>query len=190
MPRGGLRQGAGRPGLKAQAELCLHMDIRTIQRAGMLQGGYVGALRWKHSHSGEAAGMVHFSAAGSSVRLDYGAAGKESSQSISITRTRCHFGGSRPWFVCPIRGERVAILYARDGRFACRRCQRVAYQSQSEDGMSRMNRKLRRIEAKIGPQCKRPKGMHRASFERLLDALCQCEDKWESAMVYVVERCT
>lgn len=185
--RGGRRYGAGRPGSKAKAEQILSLDVRLIQRAGMLRPGYVGELNWKNN-SGEPAGSIRISAAVDSIRLDHGMDRKACSQSITIVRTRCHFGGSRPWFVCPIGGDRVAILYAWAGRFACRRCQHIAYLSQSEDLIYRIQRRQRKIEEKLGPHCERPKGMHAITFERLLEEIGRCEASQNVPMDRVAAR--
>jgi len=52
---------------------------------------------------------------------------------VSITWTACHYGGTRPWFICPALGcyRRVAILYIGVG-VACRHCLHLAYESQRE----------------------------------------------------------
>ena len=47
-------------------------------------------------------------------------------------------------------------------RYACRRCARVAYYSQSEDAIDRMWRKQRKIEAKL-----ERKGLHEKTKEKL-----------------------
>ena len=51
---------------------------------------------------------------------------------IWIEWTPCHYGGKRPWFVCPRGcGHRVAILYYGESP-ACRHCYRLTYESQQE----------------------------------------------------------
>ncbi len=50
-----------------------------------------------------------------------------------INWTDCNYGGRRPWFACPICGNRCRILYGGGGRhdeFACRTCQNLSYISQ------------------------------------------------------------
>ena len=37
---------------------------------------------------------------------------------VAITRTACHLGGARAWFICPCSGHRCAILYP----VQCRHC--------------------------------------------------------------------
>jgi hypothetical protein len=181
MPRGGWRFGAGRPGWKATAELSQALDVRRLHRSGRLRTGYVGEVRWINTPRGDLAGSVAIRAQGHSVQLEYMANNTSCSQTIALVRTRCYFRGSRPWFVCPIGGECVAVLYAPDGRFGCRRCQRVAYQSQSESAIRRLNRKQRKLQAKLGSNESRPKGMHHATYDRLLEGLCQNEEEWCAA---------
>lgn len=45
---------------------------------------------------------------------------------VGLTWLDCHFGGSRPLFVCPRCERCCAILYERE-HIACRRCHHLAY---------------------------------------------------------------
>lgn len=55
---------------------------------------------------------------------------------VSLTFTRCFFGGYRYWFVCPLIcngvpcGKRVGVLYLTGKYFGCRSCHRLLYDSQ------------------------------------------------------------
>lgn len=49
---------------------------------------------------------------------------------VSLTRTECHFGGTRTWFECPNCNQRCAKLYFRDSSFRCRKCHGLGYRSQ------------------------------------------------------------
>ena len=51
---------------------------------------------------------------------------------MRLSRSSCHYGGERPWFLCPHCGRRVAILYG-GAVFACRTCYGLAYEVQRED---------------------------------------------------------
>ncbi|KTC64691.1 Uncharacterised protein (plasmid) [Legionella adelaidensis] len=94
---------------------------------------------------------------------------------IDILWEDCHFGGQRPWFICPLKkcGRRVAILYG-GPIFACRHCYKLVYQSQREGVSDRAIRKAEKIRARLkwntgileGTQDK-PKGMHWRTYERL-----------------------
>ncbi len=51
-----------------------------------------------------------------------------------LTVTPCYFGGVRYWFTCPCCLDRVGCLYlAHSEIFGCRRCNHLAYDSQSEN---------------------------------------------------------
>jgi hypothetical protein len=95
-------------------------------------------------------------------------------QTILLTRTSCHFGGSRIWLVCPKCLTRVAALYAPWKYFLCRHCYRLTYPSQLESASYRLMRKARKIRERLGadnnlfmPVIAKPKGMHWQTFVRL-----------------------
>jgi hypothetical protein len=95
-------------------------------------------------------------------------------QRIELARTPCRFGGSRVWFRCPRCWRRVAILYL-FGWPACRTCARLRYPSQSDDAIGRSWRRTWRIERRLAAGAakwnfRRPKGMRRATFKRLMSA--------------------
>lgn len=95
---------------------------------------------------------------------------------VSLNWTSCHFGGQRPWFLCPSCGRCVAILYG-GATFACRRCHDLAYASQREDEFYRILRRARKIRARLGWKGTfgpKPKAMHWQTFERLIQAHDDC----------------
>jgi len=73
------------------------------------------------------------------------------------------------------------VLYLRGG-FACRHCSRVVYASQSEDALGRLWRKQEKAEAKLGENWQRPKGMHRTTYERVLNRILDCEGRRDDAL--------
>lgn len=188
MPRGGSRYGAGRPNWKLKAEQSLPLDVRRMHRAGVLRQGYAGGWHWTNSYTGEPAGNIGFTIEPGGVLLRYTVNGDSRNQYVPLEHTGCHFGGARPWFVCPIRGERVAVLYMRGGRFACRRCNRIAYLSQSDDLTGRAWRKQAKLECRLGEDWERPKGMHATTYERLLGILEECETVRDGALILALER--
>jgi len=65
----------------------------------------------------------------------------DTEQTIVITYSECHFGGYRPWFLCPgLRGhyckQRVGKLYLYSGEYACRRCHNLTYKSRMRNPRS------------------------------------------------------
>jgi hypothetical protein len=180
MGTGGSRYGAGRPALHVKAEHCKRIDVRRWQRDGALRAGRAGSWQWTNSETGEKVAEIGYRSDGSSVRLDYSIDGRDCSQRVSLTQSACNYGGTRSWFVCPVRGQRVAVLYLRAGRFACRHCQRIAYASQSGDALDRTWLRQQKIESKLGKHWQRPKGMHQTTYDRLVSAIMECEE-WRDA---------
>ena len=187
MGTGGMRYGAGRPALHVKAEHCRSIDVRRWQREGILEAGRAGTWQWCDPDTGERRASIGHQANHGSVRLNYSIDGTPHAQTIGLTKTACNFGGSRQWFTCPIRGERVAVLFLRAGRFACRHCQRIAYGSQSGDLCDRTWRKQSKAEAKLGLYWARPKGMHHATRERLLSIIWACEERREADLSRFLE---
>ena len=176
MSRGGARVWAGRPGWRAKAEQSLSLDVRAMHRANALRDDYGGIWIWRTSGTGDSASTIRFQFSGEVLGLRYSVDGVSKSQEVCLTRTPCHIGGSRPWLICPIRGERVAVLYFRASRFGCRHCQRIAYSSQSEDATGRLWRTQRKLEAKLADGLQRPKGMHATTYDGILERIEACED--------------
>ena len=182
MGTGGMRYGAGRPGWLGKAEHCLRLDVRVWKRKGSLHSGSSGSWSWTNASTGQERGSIGYHAVNNAVKLSYSVDDSPRAQCIGIEVTACHFGGTRPWFVCPVRGERVAVLFLRAGRFACRHCQRLAYASQSEDELARTWRRQRKAEDRLGEHWLRPKGMHHSTYERLIEVIGDCEAERDRAI--------
>jgi hypothetical protein len=165
-----------RYGTRPLAEHCLQLDINRLTREDLLRPGLSYSVRWD---SGSNIGIETFPEA---IELSYTInPGKEDEEHIRYhvpyTRTPCNFGGYRYWFICPSRrcGRRVAKLYSLRRYFLCRHCHNLAYASQNEDKVARLNRKMRKLRSKVGgssddlisPFPEKPKGMHWETFLRL-----------------------
>jgi hypothetical protein len=94
---------------------------------------------------------------------------------INLTTTNPQYGGKRWWFICPLRGcsRRVGVLYLTGTYFGCRRCLKLAYESQNEAPHSRMLTKAQKIYYKLGGKggidwVPRPKGMHQKTYDKLI----------------------
>ena len=182
MGTGGSRHGAGRRATHVKAEHCRRIDVRRWQREGILHAGRAGGWQWTDPDTGKQTAAIGYRANGGSVTLNYSIDGEPRTQVVWLSETACNYGGARQWFTCPIRGERVAVLFLTAGRFACRHCQRIAYGSQSGDPIDRTWRKQAKVEAKLGPNWVRPKGMHATTRDRLLSIIWQCEERREVAL--------
>lgn len=62
---------------------------------------------------------------------------------VELTTTRCHYGGVRYWFVCPLYkggrycGRRVGVIYSIGKWFGCRHCGEICYDAQLSGGRFR-----------------------------------------------------
>jgi hypothetical protein len=59
--------------------------------------------------------------------------------------------------------------------YACRKCNRISYFSQTEDALGRIWRRQVKIERRLGVDRERPPGMHQITSEWLLKQLATCE---------------
>ncbi len=178
MGTGGPRTGAGRPGYRVKAEQLCRVDVTHWQRQRRLQSDC--AFIWRWVANGESVAAINVYVTGAEhVTLAYRFANdpipKDCSTTIRLLRGACNYGGLRYWFECPICLKRVGLLYQRFRRFACRHCQQVAHSSQSEDAHDRAWRKAQRIETRLGPHWKRPKGMRHKTYSRLKERLIDFE---------------
>ena len=188
MGTGGRRCGAGRPAGRGRAEHCRHIDVRRWHREGMLRNGSGGSWQWSDPETGEMRAVIGYRADEFSVALSYSVNGRDCSQRVWLGESACNYGGKRPWFLCPIGGERVAVLYLRGSRFACRHCQRLAYASQGGNALSRGWQRQHRTEAKLDDDWQRPKGMHHATHVRLLSILVNIVEARDAALGHYLTR--
>ena len=172
-------------------ELHRSIDINDLRRNGIFCADKTCSRSW--SRGGDPNGEVHVASAADGVILLANAPGLDSSekweqivQGIHVTWMPCRFGGRRPWFVCPVTscGRKCAKLYLGRGFFACRKCHRLAYTSQTEPVGRRGLHKARKIRASLGGGANvferfpdRPKGMHLATYQRLRTAHDRAADR-------------
>jgi hypothetical protein len=173
--------------MHAKAENCRQIDVRRWQREGVLQAGSNGAWQWSDAATGAHRASISYRTEGRQVILRYLIDGERRDQTVRLSASACNYGGGRPWFICPVRGERVAVLYLRAGRFACRHCQRLKYASQSDDDCARTWRAQAKAERLLEADWRRPKGMHGATHERLLARIFGCIERRERALSLSLE---
>jgi hypothetical protein len=169
--------GSGRTGWRVSCENCLSIDVRRLAREKLLADGTWFNWRWNN----EANSTISVRVEGDYVNFSYSVDGEPQTQRVGLARTRCHFGNHRKWFWCPCCTRRSANLYFRSGRFACRRCNRLAYLIENQDYGQRQWMKAERIERRLGPEMERPKGMHQSTYRALLDrynTIHQARDVW------------
>lgn len=145
-----------------------HVDIRELRRQGQLQGVTPdpgGSLEISWTVGEQTVGEQK-------VR-----------QSIALAWTACHYGGHRPWLVCPGCGRRVVVVYRAGPDFRCRRCYGLGYQSQGEGEQDHWFSKAHRIRERLGVvgsltlHPPRPKGMHLMTYYRLWYELIEATNR-------------
>jgi hypothetical protein len=164
------------------------IDVRWIQREGRLHAGKCFVFPW--SRAGEPYGQAYVLVGDDVIFLVLVAPSDQGSKCspvigrMAITWTACHFGGRRPWFVCPHCGRRSAVIYIAGEYVAYRRCLGLAYASQQEPVRQRGLCKGRKIRDRLGGSTNmavafpdRPKGMHRTTYKRLHAAHDQAADR-------------
>jgi hypothetical protein len=162
---------------KSTCESYLRIDIRYLNRKGWLKPGTLGGLSW--SRNGEPSGKISFRTHTDYLVLDfktrdYGDADWQPVvQQVRISRTPINFGGERAWLHCPRCERRCLILYG-GGRFYCRTCYRLGYESQREDSWQRAITRTQRARERLGGSESiddlfppKPKGMHWKTYRAL-----------------------
>lgn len=109
------------------------IDVNWFLRQGCFNQSY-STINWSRGdHKTGSIGM-YTQYAGDEVtgfELSYTSNGESLKYIVPVIWTPCHYGGQRPWFLCPNRncGRRVTKLYG--GKyFLCRKCQGFWYDSQ------------------------------------------------------------
>lgn len=117
---------------------------------------------------------LDFSGFGDYDYLTFKRDGKE--YQIGVAKTALHYGGYRYWLKCDYCSRRVVELFiTHKPQIACRHCIRAKYESELESKLHRDARAARTIRAKLGwdmdytfYNSRRPKGMHKKTFDRLV----------------------
>lgn len=173
---------ARRPGLgKTTCEACLALDVGRWHRDGHLRPG--GSFTWIwRSQTGAMAASIGVTVLDESVVLAYHRHGEPQpvEQRVALTTTTCHFGGERPWFLCPSCGKRAGKLYlaSHPAAFACRSCHDLTYVTRQEGpkfrGLSRANRLRVKLGGQPGmdtPIPSKPTRMHRGTYSRTIETI-------------------
>jgi hypothetical protein len=151
----------------------LRLDVYYLHKHGMLALGRVSTLNW--NRNGERLASIGIWADNGRIILKYrfrppGGEWEDKEYPAAIGWTACHFGGKRPWFLCPCCGRRVAVLYG-GSIYACRHCHNLAYDCQRKAAHRRLLDRALKIRERMGWETDwgaKPKGMHWKTFERLV----------------------
>jgi len=117
------------------------------------------------------------------IEVSYTHRSKPYQYSIQLSKSACHYGGYRYWWLCPKCSQRVSVLYCA-GVYVCRHCIGACYGSQLQQPIDRIYSQLNAIRIRLGWQVgiihgigERPKGMHQSTFNKLLKEYQQLEQK-------------
>ncbi|MDB5869544.1 MAG: hypothetical protein JWP96_1876 [Polaromonas sp.] len=169
---------SGNHGGKRTTSDMLALDVRKLQRDGLLKPERSISLTW--SRNGKLEATIDIQVRTDSVTLDYrqrkrGGEWQAMKYPVRLAWTPCTYGGQRVWWLCPAVGcgRRVAVLYG-GSVFACRHCQKLAYKSQRETPNDRAYRRANNLRDRLGwvpgvihGAGVKPKGMHWRTYWRL-----------------------
>lgn len=117
--------------------------------------------------------------------------GRQMPYLVKTTRTKCYFGGSRPWFKCILCDKRAGVLYLNEdgNHLFCRECSNLRYRSQVVGGSNRMLMRYfdadERAEAVFdGPQ--RVKIWHKGAFTKRFQRFLKHRQKAEKLSRFFV----
>lgn len=176
MLRGGIRAGAGRPPEYRKVENCRFLDIRQLQRWGILTSPWQGQWRWLHPRKNSVLSALSIFSYRDGLQLTYVSGKNLIEEALQVERTRCSLGGSRPWFVCPSCRRRAVKLYLRDSKFRCRICQGLRYTTQSMVRVERLRFAISKLEGQLSPHWCRPIGMHHSTRKELIERIIALEE--------------
>jgi hypothetical protein len=170
--------GSGRIGEKTLTSQMMELDVRELYRHGYVQKSASSYAELQHKGINEYRNiLIYFDSEQLTINYSYERYSGDRKRVNTIVQfdwTPCHYGGFRPWFLCPKCGKRVAILYG-GKHFNYRICRKLAYPSENESKASRLLRKAnnikRRLNGEPGVQNMimfKPKGMHQKTFDRLV----------------------
>jgi hypothetical protein len=144
-----------------------YIDVRMLHRRGALTDSWVTfapMLGWR------GIGKIH--ASQYLVLVEW--CDQVDPQTISVSWTRLHFGGGRPWLHCPC-GRRVVRLLKGRVCYQCRQCLgNPPYASQCKSTQGRWHFEACKIRLRLNgvaslaePFPERPRGMHKKTYDRL-----------------------
>lgn len=164
-------------GAKRTEEDYRDIKISNLHKWGYTSEGKIGEIEWTRRGKvvstivvvagDEAMGFMY-------VRTDSDGGKTTMNYKVHLSWSDCHFGGKRPWFLCPACDRRVGILYA-ERYYLCRHCLNLNYQSTRERDFDRAAKQAGKIRDKLGWEPGilnhiggKPEGMHEITFHRLI----------------------
>ena len=191
---------------KYYVEGCRRIDIREMQRAGTLrvQGTVIYTIRW--SRNGESTGSmgIYYSSGDRYVTAKYTVTykdtGRQEDRSDIINLCFVSTGyGKRAYFVCPICGKRIMVLFVIGSDLKCRVCANLNYRSSqaNRDYIEVYNSKIEKILQKLKHPDKRdydvynvekPKLMRVYTYKKLVSELENLQAKKNNYFVMTCQK--
>lgn len=182
---GGYNSGSNQPRSRyGLTEDTWPLDAMKLHRAGRLKPG-----SWGECRPGLTLTVKEDHVTLSYVARFQDGSNKAIGEPVSIVRSRRHFGGSVPYFLCPGEGcgRRVSKLYRSSGRYRCRHCSALKYACQYENVYGRTLRRLEKVgeQLEINPrdwtsEIKRPKMMRRKTYKKLVEKFNELDARFEN----------
>ena len=175
---GGINSGRRRSIHRGAIEQFPALDLRILRRAGLLRGGectYT-TLHWRNQALEALSVRIFIDLSDdddASMRIVGSGHNGAIAQRVAIECVPCPYGGSRTYFLCPIKGSRCEQVFLVDAMFASRQAHTLNYASQSDDELSRARRKVRKLDRQVegDARYRRPRGQNRWSkLKRLKSA--------------------
>ncbi len=109
------------------------------------------------------------------IEVSYTHRNKLYNYSIQLSKSACHYGNYRYWWLCPKCSQRVTVLYCA-GLYVCRHCINANYGSQLQQPIDRVFNRISAIRERLGWQQgvihgigAKPRYMHSKTFNRLVN---------------------
>lgn len=132
---------------KTETDHITQLSIADLTKRGILDGMLPCTLRWQNKILGteQKVDVAVCRKGGKQIcELSYELGAPKTGENfhqckVTITTTPCHYGGTRRWFLCPMKtkgkvcGRRVGSLYLQNGVFACRYCHNLTYASKNKN---------------------------------------------------------
>ena len=184
-------RGSGRrASFGMMADKCHEMhsiDLAWLRRKKLFNIGRSSKLTW--SRAGNPTGSIQVWCERDHVRLIYrhkprGGEWQDVNERVPLAESVTRFGGLRQWFVCLSCNKRCRVRYG-GGRFRCRRCNGLKYDTQYEPAFARAASRVLKIRARLGgkgglddPFPPKPKGIHWRTYQRLEAEAERLENAW------------
>lgn len=175
------------------------IDVNRLKREGCLDPGWRGNWQWRREE--KVVAWIGMAMGETGLQLSYrwrirGGEWRDIEQTVPIVMVPCRLGGDRPYFRCcgvvndVACQKRVVRLYGAGPYFLCRHCYRLAYATQSENQLDRTFTRANRLRQRLGGEPgldallpKRPKGMWRRTYTRMLERVLAADEDANTAFI-------